>query len=90
METFITETDRELIAGLTAELHRRNDEAIPDVLLTNTEAARYLGVSLATVGLMIAQGRLTRRTFGKVTGLPLRAVVEMKKTRNRREARELP
>lgn len=62
---------------------------LPEVLISCAEAARFLGVTPATISTYIKRGKLTKRTRGKVTGIPLRDVVRMKR-KNRREAGELP
>ena len=85
----LSDSDRILLDDLRAEMQRMNDEKIPDVLLSCTETARYLGYSLATISTYIKQGKLTKRTKGNVTGIPLRDIMKMKR-KNRREPEELP
>lgn len=85
----LSDSDRILLDDLRSEMQRMNDEKIPDVLLTCTETARYLGYSLATISTYIKQGKLTKRTKGNVTGIPLRDIMKMKR-KNRREPEELP
>lgn len=85
----LSDSDRILLDDLRSEMQRMNDEKIPDVLISCTETARYLGYSLATISTYIKQGKLTKRTKGKVTGIPLRDIMKIKR-KNRRESEELP
>lgn len=85
----LSDSDRILLDELRSEMQRMNDDKIPDVLLSCTETARYLCYSLATISTYIKQGKLTKRTKGNVTGIPLRDIMKMKR-KNRREPEELP
>ena len=57
---------------------------IPDILVSCKEAARFLGVTPATISTKVRRKILTKRTIDGVTGIPLREL--MKATR--REAVE--
>ena len=83
-----TQVDMHLLEQLTTEIRRWNDERIPDVLVSSKEAARFLGCTPQTICANVKQGKLTRRTKGGVTGIPLAELMNAKKTR--REAGELP
>lgn len=81
--------DSELIKKLAEEVRLLREEMTPDVFVSCKEAARYLGVAQQTISNYLKQGRLTKRTAGEVTGIPLRQLTVMKR-KNRREAGELP
>ena len=85
----LSQGEHDMLERLVRELHRQNEERIPDVLISCNETARYLGYSLATISTYIKQGKLTKRTKGNVTGIPLRDIMKMKR-KNRREPEELP
>jgi hypothetical protein len=85
----LSDSDKALLDEIKFEVRRINDEKIPDVLLTCSEAARYLGYSSVTISTYIKRGKLTKRTKGKVTGIPLREVMRLKR-KNRGDAGELP
>lgn len=74
----LTPDELSAIKELTEECRRK----IPEVLLTNTEAARLLGVSPNTICLYLKQNRLAKTTLGKVTGILLRDVVCFKRKNN--------
>ncbi len=80
METVnLSDYDRELLEGLTAELrHQRKKQEFPDVLISNKEAARILGVSATTISIYIRQKNLTKRTQGGVTGILLSELLKEK------------
>jgi hypothetical protein len=85
----LSDSDKALLEEIKTEVRRINDEKIPDVLLTCSEAARYLGYTSVTISTYIKRGKLTKRTKGKVTGIPLREVMRLKR-KNRGDAGELP
>ena len=85
----LSDSDKALLEEIKTEVRRINDEKIPDVLLTCSEAARYLGYSSVTISTYIKRGKLTKSTKGKVTGIPLREVMRLKR-KNRGDAGELP
>ena len=85
----ISPDEQMLLRELTDELRRKNNEKIPEILVSNKEAARYLGCTPQTVVARIKQGVLSRRTMGNVTGIPLSQLMNAKK-KTRRDAGELP
>ena len=85
--TILPPNERNLIEQLIAELKRKNEERIPDFLVSCAEAARYLGCSTATISAYIKQGRLSKRTIDGVTGISIRQLMNTKK-KNRREPGE--
>lgn len=85
-QTFIVVTDEEraILEAIYEEFRKK--VVYPQVLISNMEAARLLGVSYATISKWLSTGRLTRRVIGESTGLLLSEVMEQKKTR--RDAEE--
>lgn len=72
---YLNQDELTAIKELTAELRR----GIPDVLLSCAETARIIGVTPNTISGYIRQHRMTKRTIGKVTGIPLRDVLTFDK-----------
>lgn len=54
------------------------ETAIPTILISCAEAARYLGVSRATISARIRRRLLTKRTIGGVTGILLEELIDAK------------
>lgn len=59
------------LSALTEEFRTR----IPEVLVSNNEAARLIGVSPNTICVYVKQKRLSKTTIGNVTGILLRDIV---------------
>ena len=74
MEYLLTNEDRLLIAGLTAELKRLNDREEysqePELVLSVNEAAGLSGCSRQTISRKIRQGELHKVACGGVVGIP--------------------
>ena len=74
----LSKEEMSAIKELTEECRRK----IPEVLLSNTEAARLIGVSNNTITAYIRQKRLKKTTIGNVTGILLRDVLCFNKKAN--------
>lgn len=66
------------IKELTEEYRRK----LPEVLLTNMEAGRLIGVTPNTIRRYLNEKRLIRKTIDGVTGILLRDVLDFKKKKN--------
>ena len=73
------------LESLAAELERVTDgleraikEKYDDILVSNTEAARHLGVTCNTVTRYLREGRLDRVAIGGSTGIRFSQVMEMR------------
>ena len=79
----LSDSDRQMIADLKAEVKRMTELKIPDVLVSGREAARLMGVTSNTISAWVRQKKLTKRTIGGATGIPLSDLMRLK---TRREA----
>lgn len=80
----LTEEDRAVLDEIAKEI-RMKKSIVPDVLVSNNEASRLLGVSYGTISKWVVSGKLERRTMGESTGILLSDILELKK-KTRREA----
>jgi len=75
-------SDSEVIAQIFNSLdaiERKINERDYDILISNNEAARQLGITPNTVARMVKEGRLHRVTIGESTGIRL-SEIRRKKT----------
>lgn len=79
----LSDSDRKMIAELRTEVQRMTEMKIPDVLVSGKEAARLMGVTSNTISAWVRQKKLSKRTMGGATGIPLS---ELMKLKTRREA----
>lgn len=80
----LTEEDRAVLDEIAKEI-RMKKSIVPEVLVSNNEASRILGVSYGTISKWVVSGKLERRTMGESTGILLSDILELKK-KTRREA----
>ena len=71
MDSVLSPADRARIDNLTEMLRAYNAPLFEDALVSCVEAARLLRRSPKTISMMLREGRLTKRTIGKSTGIPL-------------------
>lgn len=73
-----TKEDRERIARIEKDVRSLKQRELPEVLISQTEAARYLGVSCATLARYIKTGRMRTRILGGVKGILLADLLNFK------------
>lgn len=73
----LSDDDRKRIDSLTRELKLLNKGGRIEILLSCREAARLIGRTPCTITTMLKDGRLTRKTIGESTGIPLSDVLEI-------------
>jgi len=71
----LTQEDRDIIDSLKGLLSRIQTP-VPEVLLSNNEAARILGVSPGYIPTLLKRKKLVKRTIGKSRGILLEDVLK--------------
>lgn len=71
----LSQQDFQLIAELTRELRRQNDE----ILVSNNEAARLLNLTPQTISVYLKQGRLHRVQIRQSSGIRLSEVYQTRR-----------
>ena len=74
-----TKQDQERLAQIEKDVRSLKNKEIPEILVSQTEAARYLGVTIQTVFRYVRQNRLKKRTLGGTTGILLSDLIQFTK-----------
>ena len=73
-----TRQDQERIARIEKDIRALKQRELPEVIISQGEAARYIGISYTTLNRYIKTGRLRIRTLGGVRGILLADLVKFK------------
>lgn len=73
-----TKQDQDRLAQIEKDVRSLKYREIPEILVSQTEAARYIGVSIQTMSKYVKQNRLRKRTIGGTTGILLSDLIQFR------------